>query len=77
MGLHYIPFRLFKKEWGEGWLFKKMIVYDFIILLLVLIGLKRFYDLLSVRWPYNLHALSTDIHYRLFCLSKLHLACDS
>ena len=76
MGLHYIPFRLFKKEWGEGWLFKKLMVYDFIILL-VLIGLKRFYDLLSVRWPYNLHALSTDIHDRLFCLSKLHLACDS
>ena len=76
MGLHYIPFRLFKKEWRERWLFKKLIVYDFIILL-VLIGLKRFYDLLSVRWPYNLQALSTDIHDRLFCLSKLHLACFS
>ena len=74
--MHYIPFRLFKKELGEGWLFKKLIVCDFIILL-VLIGLKRFYDLLSVRWPYNLQALSTDIHDRLFCLSKLHLACDS
>ena len=55
---------------------KKLIVYDFIILL-VLIGLKRFYDLLSVRWPYSLQALSTDIRDRLFCLNKLNLACDS
>ena len=57
-------------------MFKKLIVYDFIILL-ALTGLKRFYDLLSVRWPYNLQALSTDIRDRLLCLSKLHLACDS
>ena len=57
-------------------MFKKLIVYDFIILL-VLTGLKRFYDLLSVRCPYNLQALSTDIRDWLFCLNKLHLACDS